>query len=578
MSTFVERSTTLVALEVARPAVPAIPLVPVRVDVSKALVVLAPAPHPAAPTVFNNSPATVGIPHEGFSAAQVPTAAPILATVPLPGGAPPWANALGQDHTNASQRARRMVIEAPRGETSVAPYIPPPHPQELLAGQGPRDLPPVAGGGWHGIEPPTLISFPEPGVAHEVARPHDRSAAPDQVEPRAPLPQAAKSPLPNFDLQPGVEALRDFGRLGATTGGWVLSKLLDHAEAVDTQLYGKRGWLIVGSAFLGVIAHLFDATEWLGAISSILLFYLVAIVVLARIAIFRSEEGQSTASQLLTDRVRAAGEEAREVFEGFQQAAPNDQCTMAGGFLMVVSVILLDLWNLITHVFQLVDDAYEFFSIGLVVGIAGASLWAFGRYRLHRIARPQRASSELSCADPRAFIQRLDPVISADDPMALSAVANHGDGGLIPEVLQALMSWQPRRCQYEEGYQRSLVRHFRSRIPWALAEEQLPLPRAGRSTLRIDIALQDGSDTAVGIEMKRRLNLREARAAVGQVQDYAECWSKRGPVILVLCDPEPQHTPTICERVRALHEQGHPVFVALVPIRRTRRDGLRDFA
>lgn len=151
----------------------------------------------------------------------------------------------------------------------------------------------------------------------------------------------------------------------------------------------------------------------------------------------------------------------------------------------------------------------------------------------------------------------LPAVIDASDPVAVSLLAETCADPLLRELLNSLAVWRPRRMDVEKRYQLSLLRHWSATLQSDCElEPRLPDGR------RADIAVSN----VVLAEMKRRVESHaEADRAISQVADYARMWRERGPVLLIICDPELRYAQRVADAVTSMHAAGHAVSCVLVP-------------
>ncbi len=92
-------------------------------------------------------------------------------------------------------------------------------------------------------------------------------------------------------------------------------------------------------------------------------------------------------------------------------------------------------------------------------------------------------------------------------------------------VAKLIKEWNPRGCRIEKDYERSLVRHLRSRL---LGKEIVAQYGTGRA--RGDLVV----DGKILIEIKVNLDsTTKVNTLIGQLEGYDREWKK--PVIVVLC-------------------------------------------
>jgi hypothetical protein len=98
-------------------------------------------------------------------------------------------------------------------------------------------------------------------------------------------------------------------------------------------------------------------------------------------------------------------------------------------------------------------------------------------------------------------------------------------------------------------------------VPEADPQLEVPLRSQGLPyTGRIDILFGG----CVLVEIKRRLTTSTAQKALGQVEMYVQIWQHKGPVVLVLCDTDPNLASSFFEpAIERLRAAGHSVVAVL---------------
>lgn len=436
--------------------------------------------------------------------------------------------------------------------------------------------------GVHAPVAPSWSATPTDGPFPRVAS--STAAQSAQVPVRGPFPNVpsprahggadgAAIPTATDSFRNGVAMAADAGRAGVSGVRSIGNLVLDLAESLDTALYGARTTWIVTMAGLGVVLHFLSMKyRWEGwsEACNIAFFCLVFTLALARVAVLRTPEEGRSAWDLVVERVGAAFEDARLVLEDFSQGALHERLRSVSRSLLGFGLIVVETWILLVDVFNVTAPSIVWLYYGgiscLIAGVI-LGVWRWFATQSLPVARPRVAV--LGRVD-EAALRTVDPVVLADayNPQHLAAL--DPSGGVLAQTLEALVSWTPRRCDYEEVYQTSLERHLRKQFAPARVKREFPLPRPGGRPYRLDLMIEGEAGMVVAIEMKRRLRLDPARKVVRQVRDYAD-QMKQGPVILVLCDPEEKETPVVCDDIRALHREGRRVLVVLVPVGSNRR-------
>lgn len=128
----------------------------------------------------------------------------------------------------------------------------------------------------------------------------------------------------------------------------------------------------------------------------------------------------------------------------------------------------------------------------------------------------------------------LPPVLDCNDVPAMRALAGRTSDPAVRDLLGALVEWKPRHHERERGYQDSLLRHLKGRLPELEPDDEHPLPSpTGKRSLRADLTVGP-----VLIEMKRSLSTSTVQRAIGQMGMYLDAW-KSGPLLLLVCDTDP---------------------------------------
>ena len=395
----------------------------------------------------------------------------------------------------------------------------------------------------------------EPGVPDAPSAPAARSWSEGN-------PRQAPS---QFD--PSEGAITDWRKRFARAAG-AASVLVRLADRVDSWAYGKRAKLLVAVAAVVVFAPSVTTSTTIQALALSAFGLVLSLLLLARIAMFRNESGEWSAS-VGAANVGDAAAEAWSNLAVLKLARPNQLAQTVGRLLIGSALVSLALRATLAGIYDAGFDSWapdwpEEFDWGLFW--LGVVVWLWGAYRTTRDGRhgalvvdpTQDQPAALSVA--RAF-DALPAVIDAHDTAAMNAWSRQATHPLASELAKILGAWRPRRAHKEKAYQRSLFRKLREALPDADPELEVPLRSRGiPSTGRIDILLGH----CVLIELKVRLNTSSAQKAVGQADFYCHLWQDKGPVVLVLCDTDRDFAFAFLEpAIRRLRHSGQSIVAIL---------------
>lgn len=382
---------------------------------------------------------------------------------------------------------------------------------------------------------------------------------------------ASREPLPSSPDARRADAAAHAAQAVAVASA-ATSHLLTFADQVDSKLYGKRGRLLVMFAGLVVLAPYvrrwlgrdFPAGDMLAPIALLLFSVLVALLVVARIAMFRDEDGR-WGLELGIHAAKAWAIEVWESFQRFAEAKPNQKLETGGRLLF--SAGLVSLAARATLDVADVDLNWPD-SVDWAACVAGLALWFRGFW-----ATRQEGKREALVIDPTREPKRAQAVATAfgalplfvdcRDDHSIEALVAQTDHPLARRLIEVLGRWKSRRYYDEEGYQRSLARFLQKELPEAEAQREVPLRTLGlRHFGRVDFLVGH----CILIEMKHQLTTSKAQKAIGQIGMYVQLQETKGPVVamLLLCDSDPDRARSILEpHMRRLRNEGHAVVVAL---------------
>jgi len=405
--------------------------------------------------------------------------------------------------------------------------------------------------------PIAAVPASAPAPPHEQGRAaaqHDwRPAAPPDQRPSGTSHSLPRNPPTNIPAQTAASgggrqqsAQAHFAHgfaLAATTA----SRFVELADKFDSALYGRRTKALVGAAGLVVLAPRFS--EWLGHVPvlqpiALIVFLVLALVLaVARIAMFRNEDGKWDPALGLAN-IRLGVADVFSAVGRLRDAHPKQRLQIVGSFFVGASLLGLAVRAAFNGLYDLGVDSWDFdwsdqWDWSALVG--GAVLWVWARWATHRdgqraalLADPSE-NAQAAEAVAQAFVG-LPNVVDCRDSEAAAAFLRQSSHPLVTRLVSELGAWRPRRSDTEKPYQHSLFRKLRVAVPEAEPQLEVPLRSQGLPYMgRIDILL----GRCVLIEIKRHLTTSTAQKALGQIEMYAQIWQRKGPVVLVLCDTDP---------------------------------------
>lgn len=341
---------------------------------------------------------------------------------------------------------------------------------------------------------------------------------------------------------------------------------LDGAQWLDNLFEGRRPQILLGAAaacaFLPWIAGQADA-HGLGLVGGVLvLLAVISVMVGARLGSLRPEEGSFTLDGLhagIRISAAAAFDGLADLAETVRGSTGIYKLRLCLNVIGVIAIGIVAISNVVLLVGTVTSDpdilalassvgALGGFGIAIVIGgHIGAAIGDWQRRRKIEEGEP---------VGPFA----LPAMVDASDRKNLLTAATHAGTPALSELLKALSEWQPRRLPDEKRYQRSLQRHLDAKIARGFAD-----PRFRFSDRRApDFVLSE----VVLMEMKRRIHrMGDADRAIGQFQDYARRWGNRGPVVLLVCDPDWSYTRRVVDSVNELRAEGRQAVCILIPPR-----------
>ena len=346
-------------------------------------------------------------------------------------------------------------------------------------------------------------------------------------------------------------------------------RLVTLADRVDSFLYGKRLRLLVVAAAGVVTTAEFASGDlaWLQQLTVFLFIVLGVVLALARVAMFRDDEGRWSAA-VGWSNVGFAFAELGDIVGRLRTATPSQRLQAAGSGLLGIALITLALRVLFDRIYSTGLDSWDFdwsARWDYCALLAGLGLWFWG-------ARARRRDGERSAliADPSKDQVRVSQVALAFAELPAVVDCRQGSAHdasesmhpLLGELFAALRSWHPRRAEKEKPYQYSLYRRLRERIPKAEPQLEVPLRSQGVPYFgKIDILLGH----CVLIEMKLRLTTSTAQKAAGQIGMYVRLWEGKGPLVLVLCETKFEFAVSFFEpEIKRLRASGHSVVAVTV--------------
>ena len=402
----------------------------------------------------------------------------------------------------------------------------------------------------------------EPAQSIAVSMPMLTPERPMRAEDNASSAAPAIASAPGVSVaerRAGPDARTSGPALGIVAAEYTASYAAGVAARIDARLYGKRSVVVGSAAAIVLVTSRLSPLAYAVALPTFAT--LVYLLLIARIWSLRDEDGNWTGTGVLR-RMRATAASALQALDvrgvsGFEVARRASTPLVSAGLVAcVVAPPLQLLWNSVLGVTgasassAIIAALDTLQSAGVVSVLVGFLLWLTWYLHVRRSAlgKSFRTSSAAVVHDGVPAV--LD--VWHMEENALTAVRHEG----LRKLLEALKSWRPRRCHYEDDYQQSLLRHLQKVLDGAVIRDRKPLWKQGNLIGYPDIWISD----SVLIELKRELSAGEADRALGQVWKYADAW-RAGPVLLVLCETatnfENGHTP---RHVAELRARGYPVL------------------
>jgi hypothetical protein len=311
-----------------------------------------------------------------------------------------------------------------------------------------------------------------------------------------------------------------------------------------------------------------DGPSWVEPLVAMSFVLLTATLAVARIAMFRDEDGRWAPSIGLSNLLEE-GNDLRERLNTYRGLGANQRLQMVGSGLIAIALVVLAVRRIANMVYESGLDSWDFdwgeaWDYGAFT--IGVGLWWMGFLALRREGRRTSLVVDASKDDRAAravssAFADLPAVIDCREGGSAEMFAMRASHPLLANLLTVLGQWHPRRAEKEKPYQRSLHRKLLQLLPAADPKEEVPLrSQHVRHTGRIDILLGH----CVLIEMKRRLTTSTAQKALGQVLMYADLWRDKGPLVLLLCDTDAEFAVPFFEpHVRRLRADGCSVVAIM---------------
>jgi len=356
---------------------------------------------------------------------------------------------------------------------------------------------------------------------------------------------------------------------GAALAALTAGRLVTLADRIDSFLYGKRlRLLVVAAAAVVGTASLSDGElGWLAPLALSAFVALGAVLTLARVAMFRDDDGRWAPAAGWFNFICAVTELGDNV-RLLLTATVAQRLQAAGTCLIGSSLVVLALRVLLDRIYASGLDSWDFdWSASWDYGglVLGAGLWLKGTWT--RRLDGERAAL---IADPVKDPGRASQVASAFAELPEVIDCRRGQLStpvglgipLLEELIGVLRDWRPRREQDEKRYQYLLHRRLCQRVPNADPLREVPLRSQGLPyTGKIDILFGH----CILIEMKVRLTTSTAQKASGQIGMYVRLWEGKGPLVLVLCDTDHDFAASFFgPEIARLRQGGHSVVAVTV--------------
>lgn len=347
-----------------------------------------------------------------------------------------------------------------------------------------------------------------------------------------------------------------------------LTELFDAIDSIDRSIYGKRMKLFLwGCLLVLIIAPILDVllgnqNDALTFYSTLIFFLFLFILLLALIGSWRDDTGNWSLPRAKS-RFFTYYETLNDSFKNSQKLTQDQNLFNLGQFLILSGISWKALSNISLFIrrplqemlgtrftswrnFELITNHYywvlPFIGISIILYLYRKDKQILNMIEIrlrHLFGWKNTGNTKYGRETVKIDIRSINQyVINTNTEHQINIIKSTSNSTLFNEFVGALQNWNPKGAYYEYEYQDKLYRHLRKYLPDAIIELEYPI---GETSLgnkgRADIVIND----TILIEMKRDSSAGAIQRAKGQIQQYSEIWSSRGPIILLLCDYEYEH-------------------------------------
>jgi len=367
-----------------------------------------------------------------------------------------------------------------------------------------------------------------------------------------------------------------------------ITKIFDKIDNLDRALYGRRMKLFLWGCLLVLIASpIFDSllgvdNDRLTYYSTLLFTIFILLMLLAFIGSWRDDSGNWSIARAKS-RLNTYYESIKDTIQTTRTTSQSENIFTIGQILFIGSIIWKALQNIsvfirkpieafahsrLTSLRHFEQFTNQYYWLPMIIGF-GILLY-LGYKDPEILKRLQIAIRQFfgwknnsqtkysSVIAKTENIRTKDFVLNAGSDQQINTLIAGSQSVLFCDFLRALQSWSPKAHRSEYMFTDKLYRHLRKMLPEATVELEFPIGDIENGNKgRADIVVNE----TILIEMKRGSNAGQIQRAKGQISQYSEIWSNRGPVILLLCDFDYEHAKTAFSSTMAdLSKLQRPVF------------------
>jgi hypothetical protein len=350
-----------------------------------------------------------------------------------------------------------------------------------------------------------------------------------------------------------------------------ITKFFDTVDKIDQKFYGRRmKFFIWGCLLVLLIAPFLD--EILGVqedkltyYSTFLFFIFLLVILLAFVGSWRDDTGNWSFIRAKS-RIQTYYDTLKDSIEETKTSPQDENLYTLGHFLVFGGIAWKALQNISVFIRKPIEELFStrfaslrkiemftkhYYLLPILIGLCLIIYLCNKNPKiLVRIKKELRELFGWDIYNSKTYKNEdLDidstnisgMVVNAKSGQEINNIKIATNSNLFSDFATALLNWNPRGAYYEYEYQDRLYRHLRKNMPYAKVELEYPIGNRGVGKKgRADIVIND----KILIEMKRDSSAGAIQRAKGQVYQYTDIWSNKGPVVLLLCDYEYEHAKT----------------------------------